>query len=159
MNHKYIRMGAIGALAAVTIGVVGTTTAQASAHQNSETRASATQREASPSEAWSNYLNSPAGRDFLKQEGLTKQEATAGISTDSAANKGFLDKIKKKALNKAFNALPKAWKNKLNGWAKKGKSTFREKFNTLPSWAKKALTLGGAISAKTAAEWLFDMIL
>ncbi|MEV8594557.1 hypothetical protein [Streptomyces sp. NPDC052012] len=157
-------MGAIAALAALTLGVTGTTAAQATTHRETAAAASATPEfdaafEFSSPEAWESYLDTPEGKELLKEEGLTKQQVVSAAGTDGFAAKGFLDKLKKKALKKAFKALPDSWQKKLTDWAKKGKGYFKEKWNSLPGWVKKTLTLGGAISVKTAIEWIIDIIL
>ncbi|MFI9822307.1 hypothetical protein ACIHFC_17835 [Streptomyces sp. NPDC052013] len=157
-------MGAIAALAALTLGVTGTTAAQATTHRETAAAASAAPEvdpafEFSSPEAWESYLDTPEGKELLKEEGLTKQQAVSAAGTDGFAAKGFLDKLKKKALKKAFKALPDSWQKKLTDWAKKGKGYFKEKWNSLPGWVKKTLTLGGAISVKTAIEWIIDIIL
>ncbi|MEU6681588.1 hypothetical protein [Streptomyces sp. NPDC046832] len=157
-------MGAISALAALTLGVTGTTAAQATTHRETTAAASVAEEfdpafELSSPEAWSDYLDTPEGQELLKEEGLTKQQALTAGHGDGFAAKGFLDKLKKKALKKAFKALPDSWQKKLTDWAKKGKGYFKEKWNSLPGWVKKTLTLGGAISVKTAIEWIIDIIL
>ncbi|CAL9672363.1 hypothetical protein SUDANB176_07496 (plasmid) [Streptomyces sp. enrichment culture] len=115
--------------------------------------------EFSSHEAFVTYLDSAEGQQLLREEGLTRAEIAAVYAGDDVAAKGWLDKLKKKALKKAFKALPDSWQKKLTDWAKKGKAYFKEKWNSLPGWVKKALTLGGAISVKTAIEWLIDIIL
>ncbi|MFD8151280.1 hypothetical protein ACFY3O_01165 [Streptomyces sp. NPDC001046] len=164
MNRRHLRMGAISALAALTLGVTGTTAAQATTHRETAPATSVAEDidpafDLSTPGAWADYLDTPEGQELLKEEGLTKQEALTAVSGDGFAAKGFLDKLKKKALKKAFKALPDSWQKKLTDWAKKGKGYFKEKWSSLPGWVKKTLTLGGAISAKTAIEWIIDLIL
>ncbi|MFF7859299.1 hypothetical protein [Streptomyces sp. NPDC007904] len=159
-------MSAVAALAALTLGVAGTTAAQATEHRETAAAAPVTatddwgpEFEFSSHEAFVSYLDSAEGQQLLREEGLTQAEITAVYAGDDVAANGFLDKLKKKALKKAFKALPDSWQKKLTDWAKKGKGYFKEKWNSLPGWVKKALTLGGAISVKTAIEWLIDIIL
>jgi hypothetical protein len=155
-------MSAVAALAALTLGVAGTTAAQATEHRETAAAAPVTatddwgpEFEFSSHEAFVSYLDSAEGQQLLREEGLTQAEITAVYAGDDVAANGFLDKLKKKA----FKALPDSWQKKLTDWAKKGKGYFKEKWNSLPGWVKKALTLGGAISVKTAIEWLIDIIL
>jgi hypothetical protein len=161
-------MSAVTALAALTLGVAGTTAAQA--HEQREMAASSStassvapdfdpEFEFSSHEAFVSYLDSAEGQQLLREEGLTQEEIAAVYAGDDVAAKGWLDKLKKKALKKAFKALPDSWQKKLTDWAKKGKGYFKEKWNSLPGWVKKTLTLGGAISVKTAIEWIIDIIL
>lgn len=157
-------MGAISALAALTLGVAGTTAAQATTQRATAPTASVAEDfdpafELSSPEAWADYLATPEGQELLKEEGLTKQEVVSAAGADGFAAKGFLDRLKKKALKKAFKALPDSIQKKLTDWAKKGTGYFKGKWDSLPGWVKKALTLGGAISVKTAIEWLIDLIL
>lgn len=164
MNRRHIRMSAVAALAVLTLGVAGTTAVQATEHRETAAAAPATEIwgpefEFSSHEAFVSYLDSAEGQQLLREEGLTQAEIAAVYAGDDVAANGFLDKLKKKALKKAFKALPDSWEKKLTDWAKKGKGYFKEKWNSLPGWVKKALTLGGAISVKTAIEWLIDIIL
>lgn len=164
MNRRHIRMSAVAALAALTLGVAGTTAAQATEQRVTAVAATPTddwgpEFEFSSHEAFVSYLDSAEGQQLLREEGLTQAEIAAVYAGDDVAAKGWLDKLKKKALKKAFKALPDSWQKKLTDWAKKGKAYFKEKWNSLPGWVKKALTLGGAISVKTAIEWLIDIIL
>ncbi|MYS88989.1 MULTISPECIES: hypothetical protein [Streptomyces] len=158
-------MSAVAALAALTLGAAGTTAAQATEQRRTAAAASVTPEEFDPEfefsshEAFVSYLDSAEGQQLLREEGLTQAEIAAVYAGDDVAAKGWLDKLKKKALKKAFKALPDSWQKKLTDWAKKGKGYFKEKWNSLPGWVKKALTLGGAISVKTAIEWLIDIIL
>ncbi|MFK4071863.1 hypothetical protein [Streptomyces sp. NPDC029674] len=157
-------MSAVTAIAALTLGVAGTTAAQA--HEQRETTAATSvtedwgpEFELSSHEAFVSYLDSPEGQQLLREEGLTQAEISAVYAGDDVSANGWMDRLKKKALKKAFKALPDSWEKKLTDWAKKGKGYFKERWSSLPGWLKKTLTLGGAISVKTAIEWLIDIIL
>lgn len=164
MNRRHIRIGAIAALFALTLGVTGTAAAEAAPHRETAAVASISPKpNAEPTfpspGVLSGFLGSPEGRQLLKGESLTNREAVSRAGDDSAATKGFLDKLKKEALKKAFKALPGSWQKTLTSWAKKGKGYFERQWDSLPGWIKKSLTLGGAISAKAAIEWIIDTIL
>jgi hypothetical protein len=103
-------MSAVAALAALTLGVAGTTAAQATEQRERAAAASVTddwgpEFEFSSHEAFVSYLDSAEGQQLLREEGLTQAEITAVYAGDDVAAKGWLDKLKKKALKKAFKAL------------------------------------------------------
>ncbi|MFI9297782.1 hypothetical protein ACIGXD_40005, partial [Streptomyces gardneri] len=56
--------------------------------------------EFSSHEAFVSYLDSAEGQQPLREEGLSKAEITAVYAGDDVAAKGWLDKLKKKALKK-----------------------------------------------------------
>ncbi|QDQ15952.1 hypothetical protein [Streptomyces spectabilis] len=140
MNRRHIRLGAVAALAALTLGA---TDAQAATH--CEMTASAPASPSSqpyfkslPAEKWSSIRAEGQG---LPKEDLPRQAKVSGTTQGGAATKGILGKLKK-ALKKAFKVLPDSWEGKFTAWAKKGKGHFQNKWKTLPGWAKKSLTVG-----------------
>ncbi|WP_369211060.1 hypothetical protein [Streptomyces flavofungini] len=162
MNRRHIRMGAITALTALTLGVTGTTAAQAATPREAAPAASITtdfepEFELGSDASFLAYLDSAEGQELLSEEGLTKAQVTESTGDRSAS--GWLDGLKKKALKKAYKALPKQWRDKMSDWAKHGKSYFKGKWNSLPGWVKKTLTVGGSISVSNVIDWLIDIIL
>ncbi|MDR3082514.1 MAG: hypothetical protein LBV60_16585 [Streptomyces sp.] len=148
-------------MAALTLGVAGTT-AQAATETTRSAPVASTMTpsaQAASHQAFVRYLDSAEGRQVLNESGLSKAQISAVRSGDTVVASGWVDRLKKAALKRAFKALPKSWQTKLTGWAKHGKAYFLSKWNTLPGWVKKALTLGGALTAKTVVEWLIDIIL
>ncbi|MFC8244998.1 hypothetical protein [Streptomyces chartreusis] len=109
--------------------------------------------------AWVNWLNSAEGRGFIQQERLTQAELDAAREGRDYGATGWLDRLKKKALKAAFKSLPTSWQKKIKDWAERGTNYFKSKWDSLPGWVKKTLTLGGAISVKTVIEWLIDILL
>ncbi|MGX2995868.1 hypothetical protein JNUCC64_16535 [Streptomyces sp. JNUCC 64] len=110
-------------------------------------------------QAFVRYLDSVPGQRLIRDSRLSPAQVTALYSGNDIGSQGWLDRIRKRALKSAFNSLPESWKKKLTNWAREGKSYFLAKWNTLPGWVKKTLTLGGVLSVRTVVEWLIEIIL
>ncbi|MFC7307388.1 hypothetical protein ACFQVC_24570 [Streptomyces monticola] len=153
MNRK-LRITAASLVAAVALGVAAP--AASAATQESAPRVAVTQT-AGGNQAGAATL-SPSMAKLVSEAQAASANADTKSGSNQVAPKGWWDKLKKKALKKAFSKLPKKWQKKIKSWAKKGYKYLRAQLAKLPKPVRWAITLGGSITLKNAAEWLIDIL-